>query len=220
MLARFVDRYLDPSESMLEILFGLIMALTITTGARLVADASSLNARDLMVALAGCNIAWGIIDAVFYLLGSLFNRNRRVAMVRRLRTTRDDDEAIAIIRDEFGLEDEPPVREQDKTVFYRSMLEMLRHAGTRRARLTPREWAGAAVVFVLVAATAIPGLVPLALVGDTKLALRLANAVQVLLLFYVGYKWSYHSGSNPWRGAAFVGVMGIVLVLVAVPLGG
>ena len=220
MLARFVDRYLDPSESMLEILFGLIMALTITTGARLVADASSLSARDLMVALVGCNIAWGLIDAVFYLLGSLFNRNRRVTMVRRLRTTRDEGEAIGIIRDEFGLEDEPPLREQDKAVFYRSMLEMLRHAGAQRARLTSREFAGAAVVFVLVSMTALPGLIPLAFVGDIKLALRLANAVQVVLLFYIGYKWSYYSGSNPWRGAAFVGVMGIVLVLVAVPLGG
>ena len=31
----FVHRYLDPSESLLEILFGLIMAFTITAGARL-----------------------------------------------------------------------------------------------------------------------------------------------------------------------------------------
>lgn len=220
MLRRFVHRYLDPSESLLEILFGLIMALTLTAGARLLSEGPDIDTAGLAAALVGCNVAWGIIDAVFYLLGSLFNRNRRVAMVRRLRTTKDEGSAIGIIRDEFGLEDEPPVREHDKTVFYRSMLEMLRHAGSQRARLTPREFAGATVVFVLVSLTALPGLIPLALVGDVKLALRLANAVQVVLLFYVGYKWSYHSGSNPWRGAAFVGLMGIVLVLVAVPLGG
>ena len=33
MLRRLVDRHLDPSESLLEILFGLIMALTMTAGA-------------------------------------------------------------------------------------------------------------------------------------------------------------------------------------------
>ena len=53
MPARLVDRYLDPSESLLEILFGLIMALTMTAGARLVADPATLNAGELAAALAG-----------------------------------------------------------------------------------------------------------------------------------------------------------------------
>ena len=33
MLRRLVDRHLDPSESLLEILFGLIMALTMSASA-------------------------------------------------------------------------------------------------------------------------------------------------------------------------------------------
>ena len=220
MPTRLVDRYLDPSESLLEILFGLIMALTMTAGARLVADPATLNAGELAVALVGCNVAWGFIDAVFYLVGSLFNRNRRFELVRRLKATTDDAEAIALIRDEFGLDGEPPMRDQDKAVFYRSMLEMLRHAGKKRARFMPSEFAAAAIIFVLVSLTAVPGLVPLALMSDVSLALRLANGLQVLLLFYVGYKWSHYSGSNPWRGAAIIGVMGVVLVLVSVVLGG
>jgi hypothetical protein len=32
---KFIDRYLDPSESLPELLFGLIMSFTITAGARL-----------------------------------------------------------------------------------------------------------------------------------------------------------------------------------------
>jgi hypothetical protein len=220
MPTRLVDRYLDPSESLLEILFGLIMALTMTAGARLVADPATLNAGELAVALVGCNVAWGFIDAVFYLVGSMFNRNRRFELVRRLKATTDDAEAIALIRDEFGLDGEPPMRDQDKAVFYRSMLEMLRHAGNKRARFVPSEFAAAAIIFVLVSLTAVPGLIPLALMSDINLALRLANGLQVLLLFYVGYKWSHYSGSNPWRGAAIIGVMGIVLVLVSVALGG
>ena len=220
MPARLVDRYLDPSESLLEILFGLIMALTMTAGARLVADPATLNAGELAAALAGCNVAWGFIDAVFYLVGSLFNRNRRLELVRRLKATTDDGKTIALIRGEFGLEDEPPMRDQDKAVFYRSMLEMLRHADRKRVRFMPSEFAAAAIIFVLVSLTAVPGLIPLALMSDVSLALRLANGLQVLLLFYVGYKWSHYSGSNPWRGAAIIGVMGVVLVLVSVVLGG
>jgi hypothetical protein len=220
MLRRLVDRYLDPSESLLEILFGLIMALTMTAGARLVADPATLDAGELIAALAGCNVAWGFIDAVFYLVGSMFNRNRRLELVRRLQATTKEGEAIALIRDEFGLQREPRMRDEDRAVFYRSMLEMLRHADTRRASLTPGEFAAAAIIFALVSLTAVPGLVPLAFMTDVDMALRLANGVQVVLLFYVGYHWSHYSGSNPWRGAAMIGVMGIVLVLVSVALGG
>ena len=220
MLRRLVDRYLDPSESLLEILFGLIMALTMTAGARLVTDPATLNAGELIAALAGCNVAWGFIDAVFYLVGSMFNRNRRLVLVRRLQATRDEGEAIALIQNEFGLQREPRMRDEDRAVFYRSMLEMLRHADTRRASLTAGEFAAAAIIFVLVSLTAVPGLIPLAVMSDLGMALRLANGLQVVLLFYVGYKWSHYSGSNPWRGAAMIGVMGIVLVLISVALGG
>ena len=220
MLGRLVDRYLDPSESLLEILFGLIMALTMTAGARLVADPATLDAGQLIAALAGCNVAWGFIDAVFYLAGSIFNRNRRLELVRRLQATREEGEAIALIRDEFGLQREPRMRAEDKAVFYRSMVKMLRHADTRRARFTRSEFAAAFIIFVLVSLTAVPGLIPLAVMSDVGMALRVANGLQVVLLFYVGYKWSRYSGSNPWRGAAMIGVMAIVLVLVSVALGG
>jgi hypothetical protein len=90
LLLRLIERYLDPSESLLEILFGLIMALTLTAGARLLSDPAEIRSLDVAVALAGCNVAWGIIDAVFYLLGSRYNRNRRVLFVRRLQATSDE----------------------------------------------------------------------------------------------------------------------------------
>ena len=81
MIARFVDRYLDPSETLLEVLFGLIMALTITAGARLLSERADIVGTELALALLGCNVAWGVIDGAFYLLATIFNRNRRVQFV-------------------------------------------------------------------------------------------------------------------------------------------
>ena len=43
-MPNLIDRYLDPSESLLEILFGLVMALTMTAGARLLSDATLFSA--------------------------------------------------------------------------------------------------------------------------------------------------------------------------------
>ena len=74
MSAGFLHRYLDPSETLLEVLFGLIMALTLTAGARLLSENQNIDAAGLAAGLVGCNVAWGIIDAVFYLLGARFSR--------------------------------------------------------------------------------------------------------------------------------------------------
>lgn len=216
---RLIDRYLDPSESLLEILFGLVMALTMTAGARLLSDPAAIDRTELMAALAGCNVAWAVIDAVFYLLGSQFNRNRRVRFVQRLQSAASEEQAIAMIREEFALEGEPSTRVEDRATFHRAVHQLLRHAGTERAHFTRRELAAAGIVFVLVSATTIPGLIPLLLIDHTDSALRAANALQIVLLFIIGYRWGHYSGPG-WRGALIVGLLGVSLVLVAVLLGG
>ena len=220
MIARFVDRYLDPSETLLEVLFGLIMALTITTGARLLSERADIVGLELAVALLGCNVAWGVIDAAFYLLGTIFNRNRRVQFVRRLQAAANETEALAAVRDEFDLEGEPPMRTEDKANLHTSLLRLFQHAGTARARLRADDWIAAILIAILVSVTAIPGLIPLLLIQDGFVALRVANAVQVGLLFFTGYWWAHYSGSNRWLTGLAIAMLGTALVLLAVPLGG
>src|SRR5882672_3509378 len=63
-----IHRYLDPGETLAEVLFGLIMMLTFTVGARLLTKRSELDAQEVVIAAIGCNIAWGVIDAVLFVL--------------------------------------------------------------------------------------------------------------------------------------------------------
>jgi hypothetical protein len=70
-----IHRYLDPAETLAEVLFGLIMVLTITIGASLITTPDQLDTHGLIVAAAGCNLAWGVIDAVLFLLDTLFYRS-------------------------------------------------------------------------------------------------------------------------------------------------
>lgn len=219
-MLRLIDRYLDPGESLLEILFGLIMALTATAGARLLSDPATVNPAELMIALVGCNVAWGVIDAVFYLMGSLFDRNRRVRFVRELQAAESEDQAIAMIRAEFALEGQPASRAEDRAALHRSLLKLMRNASPERARFMPQEWAAAGIILVLVSATAIPGLIPLLLLSHMDSALRIANGLQVVLLFIIGYRWAQYTGIPGWRGALIVGLLGVALVLVAIALGG
>lgn len=216
----FLHRYLDPSETLLEVLFGLIMALTLTAGARLLSENQNIDAAGLAAGLVGCNVAWGIIDAVFYLLGARFSRNQRVQFVRKLQAVTDESQAFELIREEFGLEGEPPMREEDRAAFYGSLLQMLRHAGTNRAHFLRDDFVAAVLIVLLVSATAIPGVLPLLVLDDGYRALRIANILQICLLFLVGYRWAHHSGANPWRTGVMIALLGVVLVLVAVALGG
>src|SRR5262245_16586169 len=66
---------LNPVERSAEVLFGLIMAVTIL-GSLSIAHAGSTEVHTAAVAALGCNIAWGLVDAVMYLVRTLTERAR------------------------------------------------------------------------------------------------------------------------------------------------
>jgi hypothetical protein len=216
-----IHRYLDPGETLAEVLFGLIMVLTVTVGTGIISKSEELDTHKLIVAAIGCNIAWGVIDAVLFVLGSLFYRSQRARFFRELRSARSEAEALAAIQEEFGLEEEPlAVPPEDRARLYQSILALSVHATPARAGLRRRDFVSAFVVFVLVSATALPGVIPFLLLEDSYLALRLSNAVLILLLLFVGYWWAHYTDARPWRAALIVLSLGVSMVFVAVALGG
>ena len=112
------------------------------------------------------------------------------------------------------------MRAQNQANLHTSLLELFRHAGTARAHLRRDDWIAAILIALLVSATAIPGLIPLLIFQDGFVALRVANALQVGLLFLVGYWWAHYSGGNRALTGVAIALFGTALVLLAVPLGG
>ena len=68
--AKSSQHVLEPPERIAEMLFGLIMVLTLTCFLSLVRS-GSLAVRHILIGALGCNVAWGIIDGIFDLMGSL-----------------------------------------------------------------------------------------------------------------------------------------------------
>jgi hypothetical protein len=218
---RAIHRYLDRGETLGEVLGGFIMALTFTLGARLLTANGQLEAHELVVGIIGCNIAWGVIDATLFVLDSLFYRSRHARFFRALKDTRSEAEALAALQDEFGLEDEPlAVQPQDRDRLYQSLLALSAHAAPARKGLLRQDFVSAFIVFALVSATAVPGVIPLLLLGDTNLALHVSNWVLILFLFLVGYWWGRYTDAPPWRVGLTAMLIGVFMVLVAVALGG
>ena len=68
-------RVLDPFDRVSEVVFGVLMAMTFI-GALNVATAGSQEVRTVMKAALGCHVAWGLTDAVMYLVGIVTERTR------------------------------------------------------------------------------------------------------------------------------------------------
>src|SRR3954452_7159924 len=91
-------RALEPNERIAEVLFGLIMVLTFT-GSLSVAEAGREDVRAMLIGALGCNLAWGIIDAVLYLMGCLAEKGRGLITLRAVRKARDSQYAQRLIAD-------------------------------------------------------------------------------------------------------------------------
>src|SRR4029079_2636080 len=90
-------RVLTPNERISEVLFGLIMVLTFT-GSLSVAESGREDIRTMLIAALGCNIAWGVIEAVLYLRSCLADSGRELMMYRNVRAAGDSQAAHQMIR--------------------------------------------------------------------------------------------------------------------------
>jgi len=210
-------RVLDPTERFAEILFGLIMVLTFT-GSLSVAESGRQEVRTMLIGALGCNLAWGFVDAIMYLLNTLGQRGRALLILRRVRAAaRAKDvsdlfeealpgsvievlrpEELESIRQRLAAQPEPPAR-----------------AGFQKS-----DFVGALGVFLLVFASTIPVVIPFLLTHDAMRALRFSNAVAIVMLFVAGWGLGRFSGYRPWLTGLVMVAIGAVLVAITMALGG
>lgn len=210
-------RVLSPDERLSEVLFGLIMALSFTCTIS-VAEAGRSEVRTMLWAALGCNTAWGIVDAVMYLLGTLADRGRRLALYRRYRAATGPEESRAALRDALPPLVSEAVTEAELDAL-RARLDRL-DAPTPAVRLTFDDWRGAAGVFLLVLLSTIPVALPFVFISEPQRALRASNAVAVALLFAIGWGYGRYAGFRPWRMAAAMVAIGLACVGITIALGG
>ena len=154
-------------------------------------------------------------------MGNAFVRSRnRQPRARRSSSAPDDAAALALVRDALEPTVGPHGRREDREQFYRSLHGIVAHDEPAAALVNADDLHGAVAVFVLVVASALPSAVPFFLIDDPQLALRVANTVQVAMLFVVGFYWARSIGANGWRTGLVMMLAGVLLVGIAVVLGG
>ena len=210
-------RVLDPSERTAEVLFGLIMVLTFT-GSLSAAEAGPDDIRAMLIGALGCNIAWGIIDGVLYLLGSLGERGHNLTVYRAVRGARDSARARQLIADALPA---PFAAVLDPADFDRmhERLKQLPEPPTR-PRLSGSDWRGALGVFLLVFISTFPVAIPFIVMHDVTRAMRASNAVAVVMMFITGVAYGRAVGRSPWAVGLSMVALGSVLVAMTIALGG
>ena len=214
---RSSKRFLSPHERISEILFGLIMVLTFT-GTLSAAEAGRSDVRTMLLGALGCNVAWGIIDAVLYLMGCLAESNHSLVLFRAVRRTGEPDEARRLLSEAL-----PPVvasvlRPEEFASLHARLKQLPEPPG--RARLTREEWLAAIGVFVLVFLTTFPVSIPFLFMHNAVSALRVSNAVAIVLLFILGSRFGRVAGRRPWVTGVSMVLLGLVLVGITIALGG
>ena len=210
-------RVLEPIERVSEVLFGLIMVLTFT-GSLSVAEAGRDDVRTMLLGALGCNLAWGIIDGVFYLMSCLAEKGRALRGFRALRQSSDAAAAHRIIGNAL-----PPlvasVLQPAELDAIRARLSALPEP-PGPARLEGRDWLGAAGVLLLVFLSTFPVAIPFLFMHETMRALRVSNAIAITMLFFAGWAFGRSAGRNPWLMGLVMVLLGSILVGITIALGG
>lgn len=207
---------LEPVERLSEVLFGLIMALTFT-GSIHAAGAGREEYRTMLFGAIGCNIAWGIVDAVMYVLTDLVERNRGLVLMRALRAAPSPQKAhaliVSVLPDRVAEAIAPA--ELETLRIRLEQAEIPHNVG-----LTRRTLRGALGVFLLVALSTFPLVLPFLVVADPVRALRISHAIALAMLFFVGSAFGKYSGQRPIVTGLGMVSIGVVLVLLTIALGG
>ena len=126
----------------------------------------------LLFAAIGCNIAWGIIDAVMYIVNCITVRSGKVRLVKAVRRSPDGQAALALIQDEI----EPELQEASYSRGCRSVEPICPETycpGTaRKDHFDERRPLRRMACFWLVFVSCLPAAIPFLIFSQPHFALR------------------------------------------------
>jgi VIT family len=210
-------RVLEPNDRIAEVLFGLIMVLTFT-GSLSVAEADRAEVRTMLIGALGCNLAWGIIDAVLYLMGSLSEKGTGLLTFRAVRSATDPNHARRLIADALPSVVASVLEPAELETLHQRLKQL--PEPPLHARLHKDDWLGAVGVFLLVFVSTFPVAIPFIFMPDAGPALRVSNAIAIVLLFILGYAFGRCTARHPWVMGISMVVLGMILVGLTMALGG
>lgn len=207
---------LEPVDRISEVIFGLIMVLTFTGGISVSNDGRQ-EVNELLWAALSCNVAWGLVDAIMYVMNVLFERGHSLKLIRKFKQT-DKETAREILKG--GIQ--PLVSALMKDEELDQLGERIKQLSEppKRVLFSGKDLLVGFQIFFLVFLCTFPVAIPFLLIEDVGTALRTSNGVTLLMLFVGGYKLAEYAGFRPIPSALIYTLIGFILIVFTIALGG
>ncbi|SAL03192.1 hypothetical protein AWB78_06534 [Caballeronia calidae] len=208
---------LNTVDRVCELCFGLFMALTFVGAVKAVTAGEDAGYKMFLAAL-GCNLAWGLADAVMYLVRTLADRGQRLNLALTVRREGDQAAAVRALRDALPQALEPFVEDAD--------LERIRARLAAvptlpvRANFVRDDFVGALGVFLLVVLGTFPVAVPFLVLNDLTTALIASRILTLAMLFTAGFALGRYTGAGGIKAGFAMIALGVFLTIAIIALGG
>lgn len=207
---------LHPIDRVSEMIFGLFMALTFV-GVVSMATADREEIRTMLIAALGCNLAWGLVDAVMYLVRTIADRGRLLTLTRSIREA-DAETGRRILQEALSA----PVAKLITTTEIEAMRgRLLALAGVpTRPRLMRDDFLAAFGVFLIVVASTFPVALPFVFIKDAGTALFVSRGIGLAMMFLGGLALGRYAGYGSWKTGFMMAGLGTVVMIIVIALGG
>ena len=217
MVGKTREPVLSPVDRVSEMLFGLFMALTFV-GAVSVAESGDTQIRTMFIAALGCNLAWGLVDAVMYLVRTVTDRGRSLSLLRSIRDAPDAATGRRLIEGALskvvaGLVSTAEIEAMRARIVALTSLPS-------RPKLGRSDLIAALAIFLIVVAATFPVVLPFAMFEDVATAKNVSRAVALAMLFLGGLALGRYAGYGSWKVGVLMAGLGTALVVAINALGG
>jgi VIT1/CCC1 family predicted Fe2+/Mn2+ transporter len=212
-LRRYLEGYLAPEDSLLEVVGGVILVLATVNTIVVTRDRAGVDA--ILKASFAVAIAWGLVDAAMGLFGTVYHRKHQERIVRSVGAA-DDAGGRALMAqaldDELLDLAEPAARDE----FVHHLSVQARQDQAPRPAVNRDDLIAAALTALLMFSATLPLSIPLLFVDDPGIGVFAVNAVAFVFLFLIGFLWADYTTMS--RVKLGLSLASIALALTAVTI--
>jgi len=209
--------WMNTGDRISEILYGLIMALTFTCSFSITkSDKTSVD--DMLFGALSCNTAWGLIDAVMFLLMAKTDHERRFTILNFIRRSKNTGESRQFIADALPPDVAKVLQPEEVEMIRQRILQSPDEKDAKEKK--NKDFKTAAEIFLIVLLSTFPVAVPFIFIADLHIALRISNIIAILMMFFCGWALGKYAGHKSFFTGIIMSLLGVILVLITIALGG
>jgi VIT1/CCC1 family predicted Fe2+/Mn2+ transporter len=171
----------------------------------------------MFAAALGCNLAWGLVNAVMYLVRTVTDRGRSLTLVRSVRAA-DAETGRRLIANSLSRTVAGLVSSAEIAAIRGRIVAL--SSVPAKPTLSWNDLLAAVAIFLIVVASTFPVVLPFAFIQDVATARMVSRAIALAMLFFGRLAFGRYAGYGSWKAGFMMIGIGIALVAAINALGG